>query len=232
MIAWFPTQTVGLRVEMLRNRRIPRLNRSTRTAAGQILTILVAKVVFLAAAGCVSFHPPLSIDPNEVPSCDSGPAFGQKFGPTMGPTMGPTVGVASWRSSISLAEDSESGGLEGCSGPYLHDSLEQLSGKLHCGIIVPAVPVPGFWVRWKERRDLPKGPEGARFQPLPTRPMFVPRPESAEREVLRSLQRLNEDNCTYGQLPRTAQWQASDRMSAPLEIPDPVDIPDRVSFSR
>lgn len=41
---------------------------------------------------------------------------------------------------------------------------------------LPKVPTPRFWQRWKEYRNLPDGPDGLRFHPLPTRPMFQPKP--------------------------------------------------------
>ncbi len=44
---------------------------------------------------------------------------------------------------------------------------------------VPAIPTPGFIKRWKEHRNLPDGPKGLKFHPLPTRPMFQPKPGSA-----------------------------------------------------
>ena len=37
-------------------------------------------------------------------------------------------------------------------------------------------PVPKRWADWKAKRDLPEPPPYPRFQPLPTRPMFQPRP--------------------------------------------------------
>lgn len=39
-------------------------------------------------------------------------------------------------------------------------------------------PVPKWWADWKARKDLPEPPAYPRFHPLPTRPMFQPRPVS------------------------------------------------------
>jgi len=47
--------------------------------------------------------------------------------------------------------------------------LPPLPVWLHSGI-----PVPGWWVAWKAKKDLPEPAPFPRFQPLPTRPMFSP----------------------------------------------------------
>lgn len=39
-------------------------------------------------------------------------------------------------------------------------------------------PVPGWWAEWKAKRNLPEPAPYPRFQPLPTRPIFSPRPDA------------------------------------------------------
>ena len=59
--------------------------------------------------------------------------------------------------------------------------LEECAAESYCSAPalmprVPQIPMPGWFVRWKAEKDLPKPPESPRFHPLPTRPMFQPRP--------------------------------------------------------
>jgi hypothetical protein len=39
-------------------------------------------------------------------------------------------------------------------------------------------PVPRWWAEWKAKRNLPEPAPYPRFQPLPTRPIFSPRPDA------------------------------------------------------
>ncbi|MFO0944083.1 MAG: hypothetical protein U0930_25385 [Pirellulales bacterium] len=42
--------------------------------------------------------------------------------------------------------------------------------------MLPQIPLPGCLHKWKEHQKLPDGPQGLKFHPLPTRPMFQPGP--------------------------------------------------------
>jgi hypothetical protein len=80
--------------------------------------------------------------------------------------------------------------------------------------VFPAMPTPKFIQRWKEHENLPEGPNGLRFHPLPTRPMFTSRPagQAMAAQVGVGVQSgLAEPigNSTYGRIPRGAQWTES-----------------------
>jgi len=71
-----------------------------------------------------------------------------------------------------------------------------------------AVPVPACYAEWQAKRNLPAGPEGAVFHPLPARPMFQPRP--SDNELWTSQAEVvamgGVGVCDYGQMPRGVQW--------------------------
>ena len=76
---------------------------------------------------------------------------------------------------------------------------------------LPALCWPSCLSGWHARKSLPEGPEGARFHPLPTRPMFQPRADLArislapeEAELAAPGQAWN-----YGHLPQGIQWGLS-----------------------
>jgi hypothetical protein len=65
--------------------------------------------------------------------------------------------------------------VEGCPPGFLPPApvfLRQVPLWMHAGI-----PVPAWWAEWKAKRDLPEPAPYPRFQPLPTRPIFSPRPD-------------------------------------------------------
>jgi hypothetical protein len=67
-----------------------------------------------------------------------------------------------------------------------------LRGWPHVGF-----PVPSWWAEWKAKKDLPKPPPYPRFQPLPTRPVFQPRPVSVDQPWGEGVMAPT----PYGQLP-------------------------------
>ena len=73
---------------------------------------------------------------------------------------------------------------------------------------MPAVPMPGWFARWKAEKDLPKPPVAPRFHPLPTRPMFQPRPE-----IGLGLGAPGEAGC-YGTLPKAQAWSGVESVPA------------------
>lgn len=77
---------------------------------------------------------------------------------------------------------------------------------------LPAIPTPGFIKRWKEHRNLPEGPKGLKFHPLPTRPMFQPKPGSAPMNPTWECTDVPSDATNlqspdqFGILPQRSQW--------------------------
>lgn len=69
--------------------------------------------------------------------------------------------------------------------------------------MLPQIPLPGCLHKWKEHQKLPDGPVGLKFHPLPTRPMFQPRP---------------------GALPLTPPWNCPDPNAAQNGEPAPLPI--------
>ncbi len=77
---------------------------------------------------------------------------------------------------------------------------------------LPAIPTPGFIKRWKEHKNLPEGPKGLKFHPLPTRPMFQPKPGSAPMnpdwdcaEIPSDATHLHGPD-QFGIVPQRSQW--------------------------
>jgi hypothetical protein len=68
-----------------------------------------------------------------------------------------------------LGSEGPSGTFEGCEPGFLPPAPTWV----HAGF-----PVPGWWAEWKAKRNLPEPAPYPRFQPLPTRPMFSPRPDT------------------------------------------------------
>lgn len=60
-----------------------------------------------------------------------------------------------------------------------------------------AFPVPAWWAEWRAKQDLPEPAPYPRFHPLPTRPVFQPRPVSADHQWGEGLLAPT----PYGQLP-------------------------------
>jgi hypothetical protein len=89
--------------------------------------------------------------------------------------------------------------------------------------VFPTIPMPKCIERWKEHKNLPEGPNGLRFHPLPTRPMFTPRPATqamAAGQVGAGLQSSVAEplgNSTYGKIPRGAQWTESTEPTGSLQ---------------
>ena len=84
----------------------------------------------------------------------------------------------------------------------------------------PVIPMPRWYAKWREKESLPEGPDFPRFHPLPTRPMFSPRP--GDRNAYPN--GMGMDNMgaaqfgppTYGSLPSSSEWQ-----SQPMEWVEP-----------
>ena len=68
-------------------------------------------------------------------------------------------------------------------------------------------PVPKWWADWKAKKDLPDPPAYPRFHPLPSRPMFQPRPAL-------------EDNQWGGNSWDSSQWGGDVPAPAYGQLPD------------
>lgn len=84
--------------------------------------------------------------------------------------------------------------------------------------MLPALPTPKFVKRWKEQRNLPDGPKGVKFHPLPTRPMFRPKPGSTpfnpdwmcdplEASDLADSTTMPSPTPNFGTIPQRSQWE-------------------------
>ena len=102
-------------------------------------------------------------------------------------------------------------------------------------------PVPAWWAEWRAKKDLPEPPPYPRFHPLPTRPVFQPRPVSADQQWGEELLAP----APYGQLPapeagrvpwsslggaeggaaRVAPGVTSSPSLAPVLGPEPLPVP-------
>ncbi|MBX3422579.1 MAG: hypothetical protein KF752_13580 [Pirellulaceae bacterium] len=76
---------------------------------------------------------------------------------------------------------------------------------------LPKLPMPACLARWHEHKHLPEGPDGVRFHPLPTRPMFEPKVQSAAAWFgpscdLNQTQVDSLNSLGYGQMPSGAGW--------------------------
>jgi hypothetical protein len=161
----------------------------------RVLLILAICTLLPPATGCVLLHAPGPEDGFSVVYCESLPTE---------------------HSVDSIcACGLEHSHCQQCSSPCLESCTGSISNWLHTGIVLPAfpaVPVPQFFMRWKERRDLPKGPDGAQFHPLPTRPMFQTRPtaqtlhDMPEEWQGSSTSQLLDNRCDYGRLPTLGEW--------------------------
>lgn len=95
--------------------------------------------------------------------------------------------------------------------------------------VLPTLPTPKCLQRWKEHRNLPDGPKGLKFHPLPTRPMFQPKPGAAPLDLawqcvseagtqfdsVSGSPSITTSDATimgtqpqYGQIPQRSQWSA------------------------
>lgn len=81
---------------------------------------------------------------------------------------------------------------------------------------MPAMPMPGWLARWKAEKDLPKPPEAPRFHPLPTRPMFQPRPAN-------DFVGAPGESACYGLLPDAQSWNGVE--AVPPHFPSPATPP-------
>lgn len=103
-------------------------------------------------------------------------------------------------------ECSERPGLIACMAPW-----QRLKARLEN----VAVPVPGCYADWQAKRNLPEGPERAAFHPVPTRPMFQPRPTELDPWASSCVDASGtiSGNCHYGRIPSGIQWHASSAAS-------------------
>ena len=76
-----------------------------------------------------------------------------------------------------FAAESDSAALQ-CA-PY-EDLASEMCDTTERVSLIPPIPIPAClgtrWSAWKAKRAIPPGPDRPRFLPLPTRPMFEPRP--------------------------------------------------------
>jgi len=89
----------------------------------------------------------------------------------------------------------------GCEASCPHP-IERLKSRLQ----MLAIPLPGCYYDWQEKRHLPEGPERASFHPLPTRPMFMPSSSGANLEEQGRQLNSSFGDCNYGQIPEGNQW--------------------------
>lgn len=96
-----------------------------------------------------------------------------------------------------------------------------LGGWMDCGL-----PVPAWYADWRAKKDLPEPAPYPRFHPLPTRPMFQPRPVSDISQWGASMAAP----IPYGQLP-TAEagslpWSRfQSPPSVEVQQPQPGELP-------
>lgn len=187
-----------------------RITRRGMRAISRNMTISIFIVMFVSAPGCIVFDASHHSD-SDVWLSESH-------------CREETKRLDEWDgTSLSFfSHQHESDCDDGCNEPCLQDSLPLLYSWCRCGIVVPALPMPQCWVQWRERRELPKGPDGARFQPLPTRPMFEPRSGGEQDEWWSSPQFHGQTECSYGKLPSATQWQLGGKASAPGIISETV----------
>lgn len=100
--------------------------------------------------------------------------------------------------------------------------------------MLPQIPLPGCLHKWKEQRDLPDGPQGLKFHPLPTRPMFQPRPgalplsppwncPSADEQATGEPAPLPIDSTGYGGIPLRSQWgELQPQLKTATPAPDSI----------
>jgi|LakMenE01Jun11ns_1017448.scaffolds.fasta_scaffold9946472_3 hypothetical protein len=83
----------------------------------------------------------------------------------------------------------------------------------------PVFPLPACLARYREREKLPEGPDRIRFHPLPTRPMFQPRPST---NLQAQYDGASGDlNAPYGSIPEGHGWRSNTRGHAPLPYMTP-----------
>lgn len=83
----------------------------------------------------------------------------------------------------------------------------------------PTIPTPKCIQRWKEQKSLPEGPNGLRFHPLPTRPMFSQKPNAQPQaasnmqgpaltgeSVVVPGQTVLDGSSSFGSIPRGKEW--------------------------
>jgi hypothetical protein len=175
------------------------------------MTNAIILVMFVSAAGCVVIQPSSAI--NIQPVHD-----------TAAMHMGQEAcdcDFDHYRESLPALEELEDSLAQVYSDWRLQDSLDWVGCCVPRSCIVPSIPVPGFWARWQERRNLPRGPEGAQFHPLPTRPMFAPRPVAQEPSFSSGPHLLSGSDCSYGQLPPTTQWRSNSPVISISETVEP-----------
>lgn len=87
--------------------------------------------------------------------------------------------------------------------PTCDHPIDRLKARLR----MLAIPVPGCYYDWQAKRNLPEGPDGASFHPLPTRPMFQPTSSSSGSwQIEGGPTGSPSGGCNYGQIPRGTQW--------------------------
>lgn len=151
------------------------------------------------------------VDPMSVPIHSGSTAVGSVPAASWGHSCAACAGwghsSAGWgHSSATNSQQCPCGG-GCCEGRDYHGFPHPLE-RLRAGLQGMAVPVPGCYADWRAKRDLPEGPERASFHPLPTRPMFQPRPIDQDfwSESAGKLATSYFERCAYGDVPEGVEW--------------------------
>lgn len=79
----------------------------------------------------------------------------------------------------------------------------------------PVFPLPACLARYRDRESLPEGPDRIMFHPLPTRPMFQPRPAAWQS------QDHSDRGVPYGSIPEGHGWHQDAESIWPLPNLEP-----------
>lgn len=190
-------------------------------AAGRMLKLAINSILLALTVapltGCL-------VDPMSVPFHSGSAAVGSVAAASRGHSCAGCATGWGHSSAMNLQECPCGGGC--CEGREYHGCANPLE-CLRAGLQGMAVPVPGCYADWRAKRDLPEGPERASFHPLPTRPMFQPRPidqyswsESAGNPAANHF-----EGCAYGNVPEGVEWHTqSGRFSSAAEDVDTATL--------
>jgi hypothetical protein len=190
-------------------------------AAGRMLKLAINSILLALAVapltGCL-------VDPMSVPIHSGSAAVGSV--PAAGWGHSSSGWSAGWGHSSAMNFQECSCGGECCEGSQYHGCAHPLE-CLRAGLQGMAVPVPGCYADWRAKRDLPEGPERASFHPLPTRPMFQPRPidQGSRSESAGNLASNRFEGCAYGDVPEGVEWHTqSGQISSAAEDVDTATL--------